>query len=160
MDLKKLLFGDKALDKIKNKYNLDKIFGLYNELVKDENIINIENLSIDFIVQNKSSQKEFEEGLKNFAKSFQARKYLKLFKDDYVKEEEKGKYRVLTIEKHSNHNSLSAYFFKDESKNEWMISEIERKLSLHIPIVIFEGVILAKEGKELKVIFSDKYFRV
>lgn len=160
MNLKKALFGDRALDKIKNKYHLDKIFGLYNELIKDENIIAIDNFSIDFIVQNNSSQKEFEEGLNNFKNSFNNRKYLKLFKEDYIKEERKGKYKMLTIKNKSNHNSMSAFFFKDESKNEWMIHEIEKKLNMHIPIVIFDGVILAKDGKELKVIFSDKYFKV
>ena len=142
---------------IKNKYRLDKVFGLYNELSKDEDLINIKNLSIDFVVQNDSSIKEFEAGLAHFDKTFKSRKYFKLSDGKYLKGFDKGQFSLLTIDQRTNHNNISASFFKDDSKNEWMIKEILRILDLKIPLEIFEGAILVKDNNEYKIIFNDKY---
>ena len=42
-----------------NKYDIDRIFGLYNEIISSENLLSIENLSIDFMVQNNLSFNDF-----------------------------------------------------------------------------------------------------
>lgn len=147
----------RKFETIKDRYRLDKVFGLYNELSKDENLINIKNLSIDFIVQNNSSIKEFKSGLSNFDRTFKTRKYFKLSNGKYLKGFERGIFSLLTIDSKTNHNNLSASFFTDDSKNEWMINEILRILDLKIPLEIFEGAILVKDSNEYKIIFNDKY---
>lgn len=155
VDLTRVQF--KELQHIKNDYDLDRVFGLYNEMMKNENLLSLKNFSIDFILQTNSTFEEFNECIKTFKSTFFKRGMFKLNSDEYVKIIKKGSLSIPTIEKVTSHNLLFAYFSSNEEKNEWFKEAIEERLLKRIPILLIEGFIIAYTEGEYKVIFDMSF---
>lgn len=155
------LFGlkKKNIEDLKKKMDVDTIFALYNEIKSGNNLVELKNFSVDFIVQTKNNINTFNEGIKDFERSFKMRKIFKVFDSKYVQLKNVYSFKVATVGKTTNHNSLNAFFFEDKTLNNWMFNHLEDKLQTGVPIEILEGLIIAIDKGDLKVIFSDKFIK-
>lgn len=156
--LKKIGFKKKTIEDLKKKTDIDTIFALYNEIKSGKNLVSPKNFSVDFIVQTKENFKTFEKGIHDFEESLKSRKLLKI-QDKYIKIVKIYDFRLATINAKTNHNSLNAFFFHDQKLNEWMFKHLEKQLNAGIPIEIIDGMIIAIDKGDLKVIFSDKFIK-
>lgn len=157
--LKKMGLKKKTIEDLKKKMDIDSIFTLYNEIKSGNNLVSLKNFSVDFIVQTKQNFKTFESGVRDFERSFKMRKLFKVFDDKYIKLLNIHGFRVATVNEKTNHNSLNAFFFQEKKLNNWMFSHLEEKLNNGVPVEILDGLIIAIDKGDLKVIFSDKFIK-
>lgn len=145
----------RRIKKLNLDLDLDTIFGVYSEITSNEDVITIENMSIDFMVQNNETLDKFNEGVKTFYKTFVSRKLFRINNQNLILNKKHG-FTYPTITDEGSKNTINSYFFIEESLNNWMISQIEEKINLGIPFEVLPHIIVVKDGNYLKVIFSDK----
>ena len=163
---------NKKINKMYPELNLDYIYSLYTELDNGENTLQIENLSIDFIISNHSTFNVFKTGILRFqdeirqgsGKEFKVKGLYWHANEFKVREFYLNlrlvakKYYIPFISGQSNANNLEAKFFDNNILDKWIQDEIELKLNKGISIKLLDGLIITMDDNKLKVLFNNKIF--
>ncbi|NQZ65965.1 MAG: hypothetical protein HRT99_01955 [Mycoplasmatales bacterium] len=149
---------EKIIKKLNKTINVNEIFSSYNELKDDVNTIILENMSIDFMVQNNSSHNEFLDGIRSIRVDLISRKKLWLGDFSIIFKNISGiLYPQLSSD--DKKNMIISKFFNNKEKDDWFREELLRKIKMGINVILIPGLMISLQGDEIKIFFNEQFYK-